>query len=159
MGKKRFTWVQTLSPGAYGVDSRLPEVGPYLRDAHMCTGMVRWHRKYVYVVSGTVRASYLCFCEHVDGRCLEHHGPFPDLVALSRHDVRQKVVDVLLNKSQLKDLLRDSLHVNSNRCVVYVCRAPARQTSKGKTYVASKTTHTIQVVLCAQPERSQQLFL
>lgn len=64
-----------------------------------------------------VRGSYLRFCEHVDGRRLEHHGPLPYLVALSRHDVRQKVMDVLLDESQLKDLLRKSLHPSRDICM------------------------------------------
>lgn len=102
------------------VDSLLSEVCPYRRGGENIYVYV-----YIYIciriwflctmcmsffwrcTGSRVRASHLRFREHVDGRCLEHHGPLPNLVALSRHDIRQKVVYVLLDESQLKDLLLD----------------------------------------------------
>lgn len=47
---------------------------------------------------------YLGVSKQVKRRSLQHHGSFPNLVTLPRHDVRQKVVNVLLDKALLQDL-------------------------------------------------------
>lgn len=54
--------------------------------------------------SSTEVGVHLGIREHVDGRGLEHHGPLSDLVALSRHDVREKIVDVRFYEVLLKNL-------------------------------------------------------
>lgn len=47
---------------------------------------------------------YLGVSDQVKRRGLQHHGSLPNLVTLPRHDVRQKVVDVLFDETPLQDL-------------------------------------------------------
>lgn len=65
--------------------------------------------------NGDASSTHLGICEHVNGRSLEDHGPLPNLVALSRHDISEEVVDVLLDEPQLKDLLRDISYGHTER--------------------------------------------